>query len=61
MGGNEVDNKTIPHADEKSSMHLSPLPSKSQAQGVPKAEIVAKQRATEQDPASLEADKRRRL
>ncbi|MCY0875713.1 MAG: hypothetical protein OWT28_05545 [Firmicutes bacterium] len=56
-----MDNKTIPHADEKSSMHLSPLPSKSQAQGVPKAEIVAKQRATEQDPASLEADKRRRL
>jgi len=56
-----MDNKTRPDGDEKSALHLSPLSSKSQAQGVPKEQIVAKDKAASQDPASLEADKRRRL
>lgn len=56
-----MDNKTRPHGDEKSALHLSPLPSKSQTQGVPKEQIVAKDKAANQDPSSMEADKRRRL
>lgn len=57
----KVDHKTRPGADEKSSMHLSPTASKSQAQGVPKEEIVAREQATARDLPSLDMDKRRRL
>lgn len=56
-----MDNKTIPNGDEKSAYHLSALPSKSQAQGVPKEEIVAKELASKHDDASAKAAKRRRM
>ncbi len=54
-----MDNKTSNQADERSSMHLSPLASKSQAQGVSKDEIIAKDERTRHDPASENIKKRR--
>lgn len=56
-----MDNKTRPHADEKSAYHLNPLASKSQAQGVPKGELVAKERESAEDEASKIARNRRRM
>lgn len=55
-----MDKKTSNQADERSSMHLLPLASKSQAQGVPQEDIIAKDEHAIHDPASEHIKKRRR-
>lgn len=58
-----MDNKTKASSrdDEKSALHLDPLASQSQAQGVPKEELAATERMAEQDSASRLAANRRRM
>jgi len=59
----QMDNKTKASSrdDEKSALHLDPLASQSQAQGVPQDELVATERAAKQDAASRLAANRRRM
>ncbi len=54
-----MDHKTDHKADEPSTMHLSILASKSQAQGIPEGELAEKERETFRDAGSREVLKTR--
>ena len=54
-----MDHKTDHKADEPSTMHLSILASKSQAQGIPEGELAEKEKETFRDKGSREVLKTR--